>query len=55
MAENITTEQEVYEVDKLNLLDCKNIRLAKEESGFLTLDYEGKTYHKVNPTRVIPF
>ena len=55
MAENITAEQEVYEVDKLTLLDCKKIRLAKEESGFLTLDYEGKTYHKVNPTRLIPF
>ena len=45
MAENITAEQEVYEVDKLTLLDCKKIRLAKEESGFLTLDYEGRTYH----------
>ena len=55
MAENITTEQEVYEVDKLTLLDGKKIRLAKEESGFLTLDYEGRTYHKVNPTRLIPF
>ena len=55
MAENITAEQEVYEVDKLTLLDCKKIRLAKEESGFLTLDYEGRTYHKVNPTRLIPF
>lgn len=30
MAENITAEQEVYEVDKLTLLDCKKIRLAKE-------------------------
>ena len=29
MAENITAEQEVYEVDKLNLLDCKKIRLSK--------------------------
>ena len=55
MAENITAEQEVYEVDKLTLLDCKKIRLAKEESGFLTFDYEGRTYHKVNPTRLIPF
>ena len=30
MAENITAEQEVYEVDKLTLLDCKKIRLAKK-------------------------
>ena len=35
MAENITAEQEVYEVDKLTLLDCKKIRLAKEEAVFL--------------------
>lgn len=34
MAENITAEQEVYEVDKLTLLDCKKIRLAKEEKRF---------------------
>lgn len=35
MAENITAEQEVYEVDKLTLLDCKKIRLARKKAAFL--------------------
>ena len=41
MAEKITAEQErLYEVDKLTLAPTgKKIRLAKEESGFLTLGY----------------
>jgi len=46
---------EVYEVDKLNILDCKKLKFQKEASGYLTLDYDGKIYHKVNPTRLIPF
>lgn len=46
---------EVYEVDKLNILDCKKLKFQKETSGYLTLDYGGKIYHKVNPTRLIPF
>ncbi|MGN0691172.1 MAG: DUF1854 domain-containing protein, partial [Oscillospiraceae bacterium] len=48
-------EQEVYEVDKLNILDCDKLKFSQEESGYLTLEYEGVTYHKVNPTRLIPF
>ncbi|MDD7429779.1 MAG: DUF1854 domain-containing protein [Oscillospiraceae bacterium] len=48
-------EQEIYEVDKLNILDCDKLKFSQEESGYLTLEYEGKTYHKVNPTRLIPF
>ena len=48
-------QQEVYEVDKLNILDCKKLKFTKEDSGYLTLDYDGKIYHKVNPTRLIPF
>lgn len=53
MPENI--KDEVYEVDKLTLLDCQKIRLTREKSGFLTLEYEGKTYRRVDPTRLIPF
>lgn len=47
--------QEIYEVDKLTLLDCSQIKLKREKSGFLTLDYMGKTYRRINPTRLIPF
>ena len=51
----MTNNEELYKVDELNLLDCKKIHLTHEKSGFLTLEYEGKTYHKTDPTRLIPF
>ena len=44
MAENITAEQEVYEVDKLTLLDCKKIRLAKEAHTILLKDHLHKPF-----------
>lgn len=47
--------EEIYEVDKLTLLDCGKIKLTKEKSGFLTLEYDGKTYRKVDPVRLVPF
>ncbi len=51
----MNNEEELYEVDKLTLLDCKKIKLSLEKSGFLTLEYEGRSYSRVNPTRLIPF
>jgi hypothetical protein len=47
--------EEIYEVDRLNLLDCKKLKISQEKSGFITVTYDGKTYHKVNPTRLQPF
>lgn len=35
MAENNIPEQEVYEVDKLNLLDCKRYALQRKKAVFL--------------------
>lgn len=51
----MNTPEEIYEVDKLTILDCTKIRLTKEKSGFLTLEYGGETYHRVDPTRLLPF
>lgn len=51
----MTHEEEIYEVDKLTILDCTKLKFQKEKSGYLTLDFDGKIYHKVNPTRLIPF
>ena len=48
-------EQEIYEVDQLNLLDCKDILFEQEKSGYMTLKLNGKEYKKVNLTRLIPF
>ncbi len=46
---------ENYEADKLTLLDCKKLEFKKEESGYMTLSYDGKVYSKVNLTRLQPF
>jgi hypothetical protein len=47
--------EEIYEVDKLTLLDCSKIKFNKERSGYLTLSLDGKIYHKVSPARLMPF
>lgn len=52
---NKNLNEEIYEIDKLTLLDCSKLEFKKEESGYLTLNYEGKEYNKVNPTRLLPF
>lgn len=54
MAENII-ENELFEVDKLNIIDCSQLELSLEESGFLTVTYQGREYKRVDPTRLIPF
>ena len=51
----INHTEDVYEVDKLNILDPAGLEFTREESGFLTLACNGKTYKKVNLTRLLPF
>ena len=46
---------ETFELDKLTLLDCTKIVFELETSGYLTLKYDGSEYHRVSPTRLIPF
>ena len=48
-------EEEIYEVDRLTILDCQKLSISKEKSGYLTVEYDGRTYRKVNPTRLTPF
>ena len=48
-------DQQLYKIDRLTLLDCKQISFRKEKSGFLTLTYKGETFHRIDPTRLIPF
>ena len=47
--------QEIFEIDTLNILDCSKLKFEREESGYMTLEFEGQTYHKVNLTRLKPF
>ena len=42
-------------LERLTLLDCKKIKLRQEQSGFMTLEYEGRIYTRISPTRLIPF
>lgn len=46
---------EIYEVEKYNALDGKNIKFIQNDSGFLSLEYGDKKYSKVNLTRLIPY
>ncbi len=47
--------EESFAADKLNILDCSRLKFTKEKSGFMTLEADGKTYNKVNLTRLQPF
>ncbi len=53
MADN--NETELFEVDKLNIIDCSKLTLSLEDSGFMTVLYMGQEYKRVEPTRLIPF
>lgn len=55
MAKINNNSDELYKVDELTLLDCRKIHFTREKSGFLTLEYDGEIYHKVLPTRLVPF
>lgn len=46
---------EIFEVDQLILLDCKSLQFSTNESGYLSLSYQGEHYDRVNLTRLIPF
>lgn len=48
-------EEEIFEVDQLILLDCKKLQFSTNDSGFLSLSYQGEHYDKINLTRLIPF
>lgn len=50
-----TNTDEIYEVDKLNILDPLSLDFEREKSGFMKLIYNGQTYKKVNLTRLLPF
>ena len=52
---DINNTEDLYRVDELTLLDSKKIHLTREKSGFLTLEYGGEIYHKVCPSRLVPF
>lgn len=52
MKQNTTA---IYNVDTLNILSPDKIFLTENESGYLSLSYDGKEYEKVDLTRLVPF
>lgn len=51
----IKNTQTVYEVDTLRLLIPERVDFIPEDSGLLTLKYEGEEYNRVTLTRLVPF
>ncbi len=52
MKQNTTA---IYEVDTLRLLEPNKVELIPEDSGLLTLRYDGEEYVRVTLTRLVPF
>ncbi len=48
-------QEELFEVDKLELLDAKKLEFFRDKAGFVSLKYEGQEYFNVRLTRLIPF
>lgn len=44
-----------FDTDTLIILDPSLVKLNREKSGYLTLDYGSEHYEKVSLTRLIPF
>ena len=48
-------QEELFEVDKLELLDAKKLEFFRDKAGFVSLKYDGQEYFNVRLTRLIPF
>ncbi len=46
---------EDFAIDTLRIIDVKNFKLTKKNSGYLYAQYEGKSYEEVSLTRLQPF
>ena len=54
---NLTKDEDFtsFDTDTLIILDPSLVKLNREKSGYLTLDYGSEHYEKVSLTRLIPF
>ena len=58
MSDNATIlqmEQEVEEMTSLRYLDKENATFSRTEGGFVCLEYDGKTWERVQVIRLFPF
>lgn len=44
-----------FDVEKLILLDTNKLTFARDNSGYLTLNYDGKVFEQVSLTRLVPY
>lgn len=51
----IQNSEHIYDIDELIILPADKLVFTREESGFMSLDYEEKHYTKVSLTRLIPY
>ena len=47
--------EEKFEIDRLEILDCSKLHFYKDEGNFISLTYEGEEYFNVRLTRLTPF
>ena len=55
MSENNKYKVEDFAIDTLRILDVRKLNFVRKNSGYLFLDYDGKTYEEISLTRLQPF
>lgn len=53
--ENKELAEEIFEIDRLEILDASKLTFFRDDSGFISLEYNGEKYYNVRLTRLIPF
>lgn len=48
-------DDERFEIDRLQILDCSKLKFYKDDGNFISLEYNGESYFNVRLTRLIPF
>lgn len=47
--------EEIFEIDRLEILDASKLEFFRDDAGFVSLKYDGKEYFNVRLTRLLPF
>lgn len=47
--------EEMFEIDRLELLNAKELEFFRDAAGFVSLKYRGQEYFNVRLTRLLPF
>lgn len=47
--------EEKFEIDRLVILDCKDLKFYRDDGNFISLKYKNEDYFNVRLTRLVPF